>query len=48
MGSVGVKERAELMAYADAVMVPTTYLEPFGGVVIEAMLSGTPAITTDF
>ncbi len=48
LGSVGVRERADLLAHADVVMVPTTYLEPFGGVVIEAMLAGTPAITTDF
>lgn len=48
LGSVGVQERADLLAYADAVLVPTTYLEPFGGVVVEAMLAGTPAITTDF
>ena len=48
MGSVGVKERANLLFNADAVIVPTTYIEPFGGVVIEAMLAGTPAITTDF
>lgn len=48
LGSVGVRERANLLFNADAVLVPTTYLEPFGGVVIEAMLAGTPAITTDF
>lgn len=48
VGAVGVKERAELMAKAKAVIVPTTYLEPFGGVVVESLLSGTPAIVTDF
>ena len=29
-------------------LVPTTYLEPFGGVHVEAMMSGTPVIVPDF
>ena len=48
VGVVGVEERGELMANATAVFVPTTYLEPFGGVHAEAMLCGTPVITTNF
>jgi len=48
MGSVGVEERANLLANAQVTLVPTTYLEPFGGVVIESMLAGTPVVTTDF
>lgn len=47
-GLVRGDERAELFARARAVLVPTTYLEPFGGVAVEAQLSGTPVITTDF
>ena len=48
VGSVGPERRTELMAQAHAVMVPTQYLEPFGGVHAEAMLCGTPVITSDF
>lgn len=48
VGPVGIQERSALMAGARAVIVPTLYLEPFGGVAVEAMLSGTPVITSDF
>lgn len=47
-GRIEPKERAELMAYASAVFVPTQYLEPFGMVAIEALMSGTPIITSDW
>lgn len=40
-------KRAALMAYAKAVVVPTVYLEPFGGVAIEAQMCGTPVITSN-
>jgi glycosyltransferase involved in cell wall biosynthesis len=48
MGVVGGYEKAKLLAGATALLAPTTYLEPFGGVTIEAAMSGTPAITTDY
>ena len=36
------------MGNQNASFVPTLYGEPFGGVNVEAMFCGTPAITTDF
>lgn len=48
VGEVGVSERRELLARAEVLLAPTLYLEPFGGVAVEAMLSGTPAVTSDF
>lgn len=48
VGVVRGKQKAELLAGAKALLCPTLYIEPFGGVAIEAMLSGTPVITTDF
>jgi glycosyltransferase involved in cell wall biosynthesis len=44
----GVEERRKLMAGARAVLCPTLYVEPFCGVHVEAQLSGTPVITTDW
>jgi glycosyltransferase involved in cell wall biosynthesis len=48
LGPVDIAQRAELMRNAHAVLVPTTYIEPFGGVAVEAMMAGTPAITPNF
>ena len=44
----GVEERMELMANAKALLCPTQYVEPFGGVAVEAQMSGTPVICTDW
>lgn len=48
VGEVGTDDRATLMAEAAALVVPTVYLEPFGGVAVEAMLSGTPVVASDW
>jgi glycosyltransferase involved in cell wall biosynthesis len=48
VGTVNVQERAELLAGARALLFCTTYVEPFGGVMVEAMLAGTPVISTDW
>ena len=47
-GPVGVKERRELLRNARGLFSATVYLEPFGGVAVEAMMSGCPVITTDW
>lgn len=48
IGPVGPEDRARLMGGARALIAPTYYLEPFGGVVVEAQMCGTPVITTDW
>lgn len=48
IGPVDIQRRAELMAGARAVIVPTTYAEPGGNVAIEAMMAGTPVIAPDW
>jgi glycosyltransferase involved in cell wall biosynthesis len=44
----GVKERSDLLRNAKAVFMPTRFTEPFGGAGVEAMLCGTPLISSNF
>lgn len=48
VGGVGFAERNELMQNAAATLVPTLYVEPFGGVAVEAMLAGCPVLASDW
>lgn len=48
VGVLNAKERNELMAGAAALLAPTIYIEPFGGVAVEAMMAGCPVIATDY
>ena len=48
VGEVGPEQRGKLMAGAKALIMPTTYIEPFGSVAPEAMMCGTPVICTDW
>ena len=47
-GLVGPEDRKRLLARAKATLCASTFLEPFCGVQIESMLSGTPVISTDW
>jgi glycosyltransferase involved in cell wall biosynthesis len=48
IGYVDVEKRKKVLSRAQCLMAPTHYIEPFGNIVVEALMSGTPVITTDW
>lgn len=48
IGHVNEEQRAKLLSEAKVCYMPTTYLEPFGGVSVESLLSGTAVVASDF
>lgn len=42
------RDRAEFLGNAMAVLMPTRYVEPFGGVTVEAELCGTPVLGSSY
>ena len=48
VGYADVAQRAKLMGDATAVLMPTVFMEPFGGVAVESMLVGTPVLSSDW
>ena len=48
IGTIDAKKRGKLMSEAKALICPTIYVGPFEGVHVEAMMCGTPVITTTF
>ena len=47
-GYANPEQRKQLLRDARALIAPTYYIEPFGNIVVEALMSGTPVITTDW
>lgn len=47
-GPITGKQRSEFMRNAICSLMPTNFLEPFGGSGVEGMLCGTPLLSTDY
>lgn len=48
LGYLGWEQRAKVLSKAKALIAPTYYIEPFGNIVAEAAMCGTPVITSDW
>lgn len=48
VGYADESQRRELLANASSLFIASRYAEPFGGVMVEAWLSGTPVISPDW
>lgn len=48
LGVLDPVERAKVMGGATAILTPTQYFEPLGGVSIEAQFTGTPAVVSNW
>lgn len=47
-GPLNGQEKIDVLGGAMALLNPTLYVEPFGGITVEAMMMGVPVITTDW
>ena len=47
-GPISGRERSDFLRNAYCALMPTTFVEPFGGSGVEAMLCGTPVISVDY
>lgn len=48
IGEIKGAERAKVYGNAKAIIAPSNFIEPFCGVTVEAMMTGTPVISTHF
>jgi len=48
LGTVKGRARAKLVGEARCMVMPSDYIEPFGGAGVEGMLTGTPLVSSDY